>query len=173
MPGKWWATLNRPLPMRRQQIAELQAAIGRLDPFSNERVALPRAPELAALATSFNEMADRLLASTKLIAENENRLRVLFAHASDVVLVIRPDTTIVSATPSVERLLGIGATDLPGRAFSDWVVPDDQPVLLAALASSDAHERIEFRLIHDDGRTSSPRPTSWTSPPSRPSRAWC
>jgi diguanylate cyclase (GGDEF)-like protein/PAS domain S-box-containing protein len=152
MSGKWWAALNRPLPMRRQQIAELQAAIGRLDPFSNERVPLPRAPELAALATSFNDMADRLLVSTKLIAENENRLRVLFAHASDVVMVIRPDTTIVSATPSVERLLGVDASDLVGRAFLEWIAPDDEPVMLAALASNDAHEPIEFRLTHSDGR---------------------
>ena len=62
-------------------------------------------------------MADRLAVSTREIAAKEARLRALFTHASDMVLVLRADTTIVSATPSAGRLLGVGPEHLTHRRF--------------------------------------------------------
>jgi PAS domain S-box-containing protein len=133
-------------------IARLQRAVETLDPDSLERVNLPRTPELASLATSFNTMADRLAASTRLIAAKEARLSALFTHSSDMVVVVRPDTTIVSATPSAGRLLGVAADHLTHRRFVDLVAPEDRPVMLAALSGAAGLEAVEFRMIHIDGR---------------------
>ena len=133
-------------------IAHLQLAVEALDPESLERVELPRTPELASLAASFNAMADRLALSTREIASKEARLRALFTHASDMVLVLRADTTIVSATPSAGRLLGVGPEHLTNRRFHDLVAPEDRPVMLAALSNASGHEAVEFRMIHVEGR---------------------
>jgi diguanylate cyclase (GGDEF)-like protein/PAS domain S-box-containing protein len=133
-------------------IARLQQAVETLDPDSLERVNLPRTPELASLASSFNAMADRLAASTRLIAAKEARLSALFTHSSDMVVVVRPDTTIVSATPSAGRFLGVPADHLTQHRFFDLVAPEDRPVMLAALSGTSGLEAVEFRMIHVDGR---------------------
>jgi PAS domain S-box-containing protein len=91
------------------------------------------------------------------LRDSEERYRLHFQSASDVVYTVGRDLTILSVTPSVERLLGIKADQLMGRKVTDikdfvaspsWekVMNDTSKVLAGETVSS-----AEYELIRPDG----------------------
>jgi diguanylate cyclase (GGDEF)-like protein/PAS domain S-box-containing protein len=115
-------------------------------------IPLPRTPELAALAGAYNAMTQRIADGRRRLGDSEARYRALITHSSDLVLVLRADTTVLSATPSAERLLGMTPDELIGRPLMDLVVERDISVLVTGLDCGAADEPIEFAVRHADGR---------------------
>jgi diguanylate cyclase (GGDEF)-like protein/PAS domain S-box-containing protein len=86
---------------------------------------------------------------------SEERFRSLVHHASDLITVIRPDTTVLYQSPSIEGILGYKADAVIGHALTDIVHRDDVASLLAFLAETiskpDASAWVETRLRHRNG----------------------
>ena len=81
-------------------------------------------------------------------------LRSLVENASDVIMVLEPDLTIIFQTASVESLLGHAPAELIGTKFSALVDPADLGRLRLACASAADGIRsgpVDLRLRHRDG----------------------
>ncbi|MCU0310784.1 MAG: PAS domain S-box protein [Acidimicrobiales bacterium] len=100
------------------------------------------------VATGVDITAERR-AEAALVA-SERRHRALVEHATDVVVVLDPDSTLRYVSPSAERLLGWTPEQLEGRKGFDLVVEADQGVALMAmeetLAEPGPTTLREFRL---------------------------
>jgi diguanylate cyclase (GGDEF)-like protein/PAS domain S-box-containing protein len=83
---------------------------------------------------------------------SETRFRSLVQNSSDVIMVVGPQGQIRFHTPSVERLLGVGADSLVGGSLSDLIHPDDRSAALAWIGSSAQDGPSgEWRILHRDG----------------------
>jgi diguanylate cyclase (GGDEF)-like protein/PAS domain S-box-containing protein len=86
---------------------------------------------------------------------SEAHFQTLVQNASDVILIVRPDTTITYQTPSAFKILGYAPGTLEGRQFTSLLHPDDVEQALAGYTavavgpgtSVTAH----WRVKHFDG----------------------
>lgn len=89
------------------------------------------------------------------LEESEERFRSLVQNASDLITVIRPDTTVLYQSPSIEGTLGYKPGDLIGLKFSSFVHPSDYASLITflsqATARRDSAAVCEARVRHQDG----------------------
>ncbi|MFN8623723.1 MAG: PAS domain-containing protein [Chloroflexota bacterium] len=69
------------------------------------------------------------------LAESEERYRLVSEQAIDVIWTMRPDGTLLSITPSVERAVGITVEQAIGRPLPEFVAPGSLPVAAAYLRS--------------------------------------
>ncbi len=83
--------------------------------------------------------------------------------STDIMLVARLDGEILDTNPAGEHLLGRAAAKLYNRSLSHFVVPEDLPILDAALrelARNAAPRLFEVRMLH---RTGAPRTVAWSA----------
>ncbi|RIK35413.1 MAG: hypothetical protein DCC58_20530 [Chloroflexi bacterium] len=89
------------------------------------------------------------------LGQREARFRALVQHASDIVLVLDPDTRIRYVSPSVLRVMGYQPSPLQCSLLLDLVHPEDLERLHAfvgaALAHPGATDPVEIRLRHAEG----------------------
>ncbi len=78
------------------------------------------------------DLTAELRAEAALVA-SERRHRALVEHATDVVVVLDPDSTLRYVSPSAERLLGWAPAELEGRMGFDLVVEADRDIALQAM----------------------------------------
>jgi len=102
-------------------------------------------------------------AEERALRHSERRLKALVRHGSDMITVVAPDMTVLYEAGAVRAMLGYDPEELEGRKLTEWLHPDDVPVLtsLAASANGGGSAR-ELRLRHRDGglRTCEARTTS-------------
>lgn len=65
---------------------------------------------------------------------SEERFRSLVQNASDLILVIDPDTRVLYQSPSIRRVLGYDAESTIGQRILDVVHADDAPQFVASLS---------------------------------------
>ncbi len=86
---------------------------------------------------------------------DEGLLRVLSAHAMDLVMVVEADGTIRYASPSHQRALGYAPAALCGQNIADFIAPDERPRQQAYLAAvrraPGIGALVQRRLRHADG----------------------
>ena len=86
---------------------------------------------------------------------SEARFQTLVQNASDVIFIVRPDTTIIYQTPSTQKILGYAPGTLEGEQFTSLVHPDDVEQALAGYTSvavgSGASVTALWRIRHVDG----------------------
>ena len=95
------------------------------------------------------------------LRESERRLKALVEHGSDMITVLAADTTVLYQAGAVFSMLGYQPHELEGAKLTDWLDPDDWP-LLFALCATERSGTQELRLRHRDGslRTFEARATS-------------
>jgi diguanylate cyclase (GGDEF)-like protein/PAS domain S-box-containing protein len=98
--------------------------------------------------------------NVRLVAEREARrgearFRSLVQNASDVIVVVDPDSRIRYETPSVERVLGYRLDELRGMRLAALVHPDDaerhDALLVDAVRAPGGSASTELRLARSDG----------------------
>jgi diguanylate cyclase (GGDEF)-like protein/PAS domain S-box-containing protein len=86
---------------------------------------------------------------------SEARFQTLVQNASDIILIVRPDTTITYQTASVRRILGYGEHELEGQRLAAILHPDDYEQVLAVhndiAARSGVSPTVEWRVRRKDG----------------------
>jgi PAS domain S-box-containing protein len=86
----------------------------------------------------------------RLLRDAEDRLRALVHNSSDVIVVVAADSTVLYEAGSITRVLGRTREQLHGQKLTDWVDPEDAPLLLT-LCNTVGHEDAEVRMRHPDG----------------------
>ena len=86
---------------------------------------------------------------------SEARFQTLVQNASDVILIARPDTTIMYQTPSATRILGYAPGSLEGRRFTSLLHVDDVEKAVAGYTGvafrAGSSMTAEWRVKHRDG----------------------
>jgi diguanylate cyclase (GGDEF)-like protein/PAS domain S-box-containing protein len=108
------------------------------------------------LAAQVDMALDReLMTETMHARRSEARFQTLVQNASDVILIVRPDTTITYQTPSSKRTLGYGPGSLEGVPFTELVHPDDREQALAVVTGvafrGGTSVSAQWRIRHHDG----------------------
>ncbi len=89
------------------------------------------------------------------VTQREELFRLLAENSSDCLATYRPDGTLLYVSPVVERIFGYTVQELSGRSNFELAHPDDVPILMAALQrsmeNSQAHQKVEVRLLHKNG----------------------
>ncbi len=149
--ARW--SLLRPI----QTLAAAARRIGAGDHAARAEVGPRVAPELGALADSFNAMADRLAETRASLAQSELHHRVLAESASDMITRFDPDFRRTYVSPASRELIGRAPEELVGRTPGGIVHPDDWPLLDATLnrplRQGAATSRATYRAVHKDGRS--------------------
>jgi PAS domain S-box-containing protein len=82
------------------------------------------------------------------------RFRWLFHHSPNIWGVVSAEGRIVAISDSVERILGHPPSEVVDRSLFDFVCPEDQSRIRAALAArgeAAGDELWEFQVLHRDG----------------------
>jgi diguanylate cyclase (GGDEF)-like protein/PAS domain S-box-containing protein len=98
---------------------------------------------------------DRRRDQVAAVGAAEGRLAALVRHSHDLVIVIDAEGTMRYVSPSIERILGMGAEQLHGQSIHGLVHPDDFETARAALArvleSKEEAEHYITRVQHGAG----------------------
>ncbi len=111
---------------------------------------------LETLATQVGLALDRETLTEAFHAQrSEARFQTLVQSASDVILIARPDTTIMYQTPSAKRTLGYATGALEGVSLTSLLHPDDVEKAMAAYGAVASKAGIsvttEWRIRHGEG----------------------
>jgi two-component system phosphate regulon sensor histidine kinase PhoR len=85
------------------------------------RAAMPDAQELAALAESFNRMADALQQQFSVLVQNNNEQKAVLASMAEGVLAVDSQERVISMNTACGRLLGLDPTQAQGRRLREVV----------------------------------------------------
>ena len=90
------------------------------------------------------------------LQKSEESFRTLIENAVDLIMVLDPDGTSRYVSPSVERMLGFRPDEIVGRNISGFILSDDLPAGLEAIAPrmrtpGPAGQPTELRVRHKDG----------------------
>jgi PAS domain S-box-containing protein len=91
----------------------------------------------------------------KRLRESERRFRSLTENASDIILLLARDGTILYASPSVQRILGHDPDSRVGRNVFDCLHPEDEAVVRCRMTEGLGAQGVfllgEARFRHRDG----------------------
>lgn len=83
---------------------------------------------------ALQQRTEELRTTSVALERSEDHFRALIENASDLILIIAPDSTIRYASPSVERTLGYSHPQIVGRRVDEFLHPDDVGTQQADLA---------------------------------------
>src|SRR3954453_22494641 len=91
----------------------------------------------------------------KALPEGEERFRSLVQYASDVIIILGADGTILYESLAIERLLGYRTQELIETNVFNYVHPEDLERVLSiftqTLKTGGVSPLVEFRFRHADG----------------------
>ena len=88
------------------------------------------------------------------LAQREALLRQLAERASDIISLLDAQWRNIFVSPAIRTVLGLDPQQMIGQRFAAHILPEDAPVLdaaLAVLARDGGAQRIVFRAQHADG----------------------
>lgn len=89
------------------------------------------------------------------IAESEARFRSFVENANDLIFACSPTGIFTYVSPQVAEISGFLAKELLGQPFSEFIHPDDLPIVRASmtrlLKTGERQTEIEFRAKRKDG----------------------
>jgi PAS domain S-box-containing protein len=101
----------------------------------------------AAFVGLLKARVERLLLELR---ESKERLDALLHNSSDMITVVAVDGTVLYQAGSVRSVLGYPPSQLVGTRLTDWVAPDDAPLLLTLCQTTET-DGAELALRHADG----------------------
>lgn len=117
------------------------------------RVRVEGRDELAALAAEINMMLTAIERSQADLCESEARYRTIVENTRDVIMLSRPDGTVLYISPSCRRVLGYEPEDLLNHRPMVWHPDDDGMVRRALKEAMNGAEAstLEYRIVTKDG----------------------
>jgi PAS domain S-box-containing protein len=109
-------------------------------------------PAIQAALQRERAQAEKIRAETAL-ATSERRFRSLVQNSSDLVTIVAPDSTILYASDSAERIVGYAARELVGTTLLAYLESSDSDRLRGLLhdANGASTSPVEFSLRRPDG----------------------
>lgn len=115
----------------------------------------------AHLRSRLVEAVDKALTEIQLkraeeeLRQREEHFRTLIEKATDLITVLDTDGTITYESPSIQRLLGYGQTELVGSNVFDLIHPDDLQRIMGivgrTVGTTGSTAFAEYRFRHKDG----------------------
>jgi two-component system cell cycle sensor histidine kinase/response regulator CckA len=96
---------------------------------------------------------DERIRAEMALAASERRFRSLVQNSSDLVAILAPDSTILYASDSAERIVGYSASELVGTTLLDYLEASDTDTVRGLLRDSNGTSSgpVEFTLRRADG----------------------
>ncbi|MFO7754134.1 MAG: ATP-binding protein [Desulfobacteraceae bacterium] len=111
--------------------------------------------EFGRLADVFNTMADQLKNTLTALKQKEEYFRALIENASDIIIVMDRQGTVLYRSPSTWRVLGYSENDLVGENGLELIHPEDRPWITGLFHRRVLKEGVnppaEFRIRHKNG----------------------
>ena len=109
-----------------------------------------------ALLERFARLASLALENARLyeaLSRSEELHRRIFENSTELISLIDLGGTVVVASPSAMRTLGVDSEHLVGRHFADFLHPDDLVLAeeMFGLARAGTHATATLRAVHADG----------------------
>lgn len=95
------------------------------------------------VVASFSDITE-LQEARRALAESEDRYRLLAENASDVVFRCSTEAVLEWVSPAAREMLGWPAEEMIGLRMTDYVHPDDLPVMRNASVALDAGEPTSY-----------------------------
>jgi two-component system phosphate regulon sensor histidine kinase PhoR len=111
----------------------------------SHRIARPASRELAALAESLNNMAERLADQIDLLQTQRSEQQAIHQSMSNALIALDLEQRILSANRAAERLLGIDSDGVRGRLLQE-VLREPELHRFVAEAFTDGQSVGEFQL---------------------------
>jgi two-component system, cell cycle sensor histidine kinase and response regulator CckA len=132
----------------------LITAVGRRIQVRTQGEAEHRNGQMVKVFGIFQDITELHQAGERLRAAEE-RNRAIIESASDLIVLMAADGTILFESPSSERILGLKPEELVGRNVMEWLHPDDLPEAQRAfaglMAGPGAETMTRLRYRHADG----------------------
>ncbi|NMB78617.1 MAG: PAS domain S-box protein [Methanomicrobiales archaeon] len=114
--------------------------------------------QLAAHQEELQGQYEALRDGQEQILESEEKYRTLVEHTEDGVFIIQ-EGKIAFVNDALADRIGYSASDMIGRPFDQFIVPEDRAMVMARhtrrIAGEMLPENYEFSLMHRDGETRS------------------
>src|SRR5690606_26718710 len=111
-------------------------------------------PEIAAVSSEFNRMADSTSAHLQAVEASEQRLRSLVTASAQVVFWATPDGNVRDPLPGWQAFTGQTSDEAMGTGWLDAVHPDDRARAMQTWHEAVAHRSLyetEYRVRRHDG----------------------
>src|SRR5579883_1611542 len=123
---------------------------------SLEELILERTTDLLNTNSRLRQEIVERKRAEKALQENEQRFRALIENATDIIVVLDRMGVFRYCSPSAEKVLGYTLEDVVGFPTTEFVHPDDMPLILAVLQVAIQHPHmsqpaIEYRVRHRNG----------------------
>ncbi len=108
--------------------------------------------DVAGIIVSLREIGTRVAAEADL-ARSESWLRALVSQATDAILVVDERARVAYASPAIERIIGVPATEVVGSKAIDLVVPSERGIVAMAIieaAGTPASATFDCYVVHAD-----------------------
>lgn len=102
------------------------------------------------LLTSYFDAKRLAMGMTASLRANEKKYRQIFESFQDIYLETNADWTIITITPSVQKLLGFPVTKILGKKFDSLMALPDQRSKLAQALQQGPVEDFELELINSN-----------------------
>ena len=125
-------------------------------PSPAEATVLRDVADQIGLAAAYGTQLSARLGAERLLLDAARRQAALVEHASDVIVVMAQDGSLLSANPAARRLIGDDWADAKGFQLLSIVHPDDRDRVRRHFAESadrsgSNSSSVEFRVAHADG----------------------
>jgi len=149
-----WDEVKRRGVVKGLQI-ELAKGDDSLVPVEVNASSIIRDGEVVGVEGIFRDVTERTKAEEAL-KMSEERYKILINNSNDIISTTDENGNWISLSPSVKRILGYEPTEMIGKSFSDFMLPED------VLSAQEAHQSVvrngnsfwkyENRLISKDGK---------------------
>lgn len=118
------------------------------------RIEPPGDQEIALLVQAFNQMTEELQKTNSELVERRQYVENLLANIGAGVVSVAPSGVITTVNPAAERMLGLRASDVSGRAWKEVFVGTDHgklhELLAEALAQPGRELQRQIQLVSGD-----------------------
>ncbi len=123
---------------------------------SLEELILERTADLLDTNSRLRQEIVERRRAEKALQESEQRFRSLIENATDIIVVLDRKGIFRYCSPSAAKVLGYTMQDVVGYSTTEFVHPDDIPLIITVLGQAIQHPNvsqpaIEYRVRHRDG----------------------
>jgi PAS domain S-box-containing protein len=138
-----------------EQVAVDMMKLGAYDYLIKDPYLINRLPDVVVKLQNEIKTLNRLKEAEKALKASEERFRSFVENSSDLFVKVSQDGEYVYVSPNSRNLLGYETSELLGKVFSDFILPESMPAVLkefeGIVKSENLSGAVEYQIRHKDG----------------------